>query len=297
MGRLVVADANRFTTADQRYVARLYRDFLGREADPAGLAYFSQLLARQHANRFQVAQALLSSREAKIQAIVRTYLTFLGRGPTDAELNEGLTLLQRGGHLGQIEASIAGSDEYFQRRAQGTNAGFVAALHHDLLGRAPAPGAEIPFLQSVTLRRGPFSYIRASERFRAAPPTSGIPAALGLERLPQAYPATFDRVVSDHLAITRATTGGTTTEQLLQELEAGVPRSAVAAKLIASQERSLRTAGSLYGRFLFAPPTQDAVTLYGGALGSGVLATAVVAGVAAQPQYLGLGEIPAPPQP
>jgi Tol biopolymer transport system component/streptogramin lyase len=290
MGRLVIADANRFVTAEQRYVGRLYRDLLGREADPGGLAYFSALLQQGRANRFQVAQALQTSQEAKIQAIMRVYLTLLGRPATDQELNEALGLLAQGGTIGQIEASVAGSPEYFQLRGQGTNEGFLAALYHDLLGRTPAPGDQIVYVQSVTRRPQPFGYIRLADERRAGVPTAGIPGQLGLERLAEAYPATFEQALGDFLNTNQVQVGQTTLEQLRQELEAGVPRSAVAAKLIASQERNQRTAFGLYGRFISGPPDPAAVGQYAGALGQGLPVTTVVAEVFGLPLYRGLGE-------
>jgi hypothetical protein len=268
MGRLVVADANRFTTAEQRYVGRLYRDLRGREADPAGLEAFSSMLARGTANRFQVALANANSQEARIQAVMRTYLMFLGRPATDEELGDALGLLAQGGTIGQLEANVASSLEYFRVRGQGTNEGFVAALFHDLLGRTPGASEFIVYTQA------------------------GVPNQLGRERSPELYPASLGQAAGDLLSASRPQIGQAPLAQLRIEMEFGAPRSTFATVLINSFERSFRTAAGLYGRFIAGPPDEATVNRFAEALQAGIPANAVFAEVAASTGYLGLGEKP-----
>jgi hypothetical protein len=60
----------------------------------------------------------------------------LHRDAQPQELSSLLVFLT-GGTVEQIETSILSSAEYFLRRGGGSNAGFVAAIYHDVLERAP----------------------------------------------------------------------------------------------------------------------------------------------------------------
>lgn len=125
-------------TANQRFVARLYTDLLGRPVDDSGLRTFSDLLDRgvTHA---QVAQIIASSREYQTLVVQRTYLTLLARPVDPQSFPQALQLLASGGSVEQLQAVLLGSAEYFQQRGGGTVAGFLDALWHDVLGRSVDP--------------------------------------------------------------------------------------------------------------------------------------------------------------
>jgi hypothetical protein len=54
-----------------------------------------------------------------------------------------------GGTVEQLEAILAGSAEYFQNQAGGTNDGFIIALYQDALNRAADPGGRVAFDQAL----------------------------------------------------------------------------------------------------------------------------------------------------
>jgi streptogramin lyase len=292
MGRLVISDADKFTNPIRRYVGRLYRDFLGREVDPGGLNYFGGLLEQGRANRFQVAQSLLTSREARIQIVLRVYLSFLGRGPNPQELEQGLGFLDLPGGLGQLEATVVSSQEYYRLRGLGTDEGFLAALYHDLLGRSPTPGDSFEFTSSVSRIGSAFDYTRDSDARNSARLATGVPGQLGLKATPEQLPRTFEEAVGRVLGGSRATFGETTVEGLRQQLAIGIPRAAVAGQLLGSKERIERLVRGLHGRFLFAPAPPPTVDLLTNALRRGMSGDPAIATIASSPEYRGLGEKP-----
>jgi hypothetical protein len=83
-----------------------------------------------------VIHALLTSPEYRANEVESLYRQYLHR---DADAN-GLAgfsqFLANGGTVEQAAAILAGSAEYYQVRGGGTDAGFLAALYQDSLGRA-----------------------------------------------------------------------------------------------------------------------------------------------------------------
>jgi hypothetical protein len=77
---------------NQNYVAQLYRDVLGREADPAGLASWTALLDAGSTTRGQILIGFSESQEAVhlFAPTLRTFLhyfTFLNATPTQQDLD------------------------------------------------------------------------------------------------------------------------------------------------------------------------------------------------------------------
>jgi hypothetical protein len=122
-------------TANQLFVAQLYQDLLGRPADDAGLAVWSGLLD-QGVSRSQVAHALATSPEYRADEVEGLYRQYLHREADASGLADFSQLLANGGTVEQAAALLAGSSEYYQDRGGGTDAGFLAALYQDGLGRA-----------------------------------------------------------------------------------------------------------------------------------------------------------------
>jgi hypothetical protein len=122
-------------TANQLYVAQLYQDLLGRSADAAGLTAWSGLLD-QGVSRSQVAHALAASPEYRADEVESLYRQYLHREADATGLADFSRLLANGGTVEQAAALLAGSAEYYQARGGGTDAGFLAALYQDGLGRA-----------------------------------------------------------------------------------------------------------------------------------------------------------------
>jgi hypothetical protein len=122
-------------TPSQRYVTQAYRDILGREPDSGGLSFFTNLIDTKQATRTQVALGIQSSAEGRTRQVETLYQTFLGRQADPTGLSLSTNFLNIGGSLFQLESTIVGSQEYFQRTG-GTNNGFLTSLYRDALGRA-----------------------------------------------------------------------------------------------------------------------------------------------------------------
>jgi hypothetical protein len=126
------------------FLTHLYQDVLKRPVDPAGFALFgSQLDSGTPPG--SVALSILQSLEYRTMLVRSFYLSFLHRSPSPEELVAGLAALVGGLSDEGLEASLLGSEEYFQNRGGGTQDGFLNALYHDLLGRAPTAGERALF--------------------------------------------------------------------------------------------------------------------------------------------------------
>jgi hypothetical protein len=122
------------TDGTSNFINLLYVDLLGRAADPAGIAFYTDMLAHG-ATRAQVAAAILGTAEYRQKLINDAYQTLLGR-PVDAAGQSYWTAAMNAGINDEgLLAGIAGSPEYFAGHALGTNAGFIEAIYQDLLGR------------------------------------------------------------------------------------------------------------------------------------------------------------------
>jgi hypothetical protein len=123
------ADLNRLFTA------QVFRDLLGREIDSAGLDAFTAQLDGGTLSRARLTQFVLASPEYRTRVIQEMFRDLLGRDADPAAVQAGLGFLAGGGTTEQLEAAVLSSDEYFRTRGGGTNAGFLAALYQDVLGR------------------------------------------------------------------------------------------------------------------------------------------------------------------
>src|SRR4051812_26385821 len=119
---------------DARFIAEVYQEVLQRPVDPAGLSHWVGLLS-QGVTRTEVALEIASGPEAHIRSIEQFYETCLGRSADGGGMIYCAQEMAAGVSGEQVEAQIAGSDEYFQVRGQGTTIGFLQALYQDVLGR------------------------------------------------------------------------------------------------------------------------------------------------------------------
>ena len=120
---------------DELWIDELYLDVLASEGDVAGIATLSDLL-KGGSSREDVALVFLQSVEYRTLLVQTWYQRFLHRSPTADEIANLVGMLV-GATDEDVEAAILGSDEYYNSRGGGTNAGFVEALYQDILGRAP----------------------------------------------------------------------------------------------------------------------------------------------------------------
>src|SRR5262249_21780616 len=134
--------------ANARFVNQIYQDLLNRQADAAGLAFWTGLID-QGVTRTQVVSAIENSAEFRGVEVQKAFQQFLHRSANQADVNFWTSFLQQGNTVEQMEASIAGSAEFFQTQGGGTNAGFLTALFQDALGRAVDAGGQNFFTQQL----------------------------------------------------------------------------------------------------------------------------------------------------
>ncbi len=131
-------------TPNQRFVAAVFQNLLGRAAEPQALQYWgSQLDGGQ--SRLAVTLAIEMSQEYRNDVVQALYQQFLHRAADPAALAAGSAVLASGGTPEQIELALVSSDEYFMNRAAGSGVGFLNALYSDSLHR-PADAAVQSFL-------------------------------------------------------------------------------------------------------------------------------------------------------
>jgi uncharacterized protein DUF4214/List-Bact-rpt repeat protein len=117
---------------DEVYVLLLHRELDQGSRD----AFFPRFTAGLSLT--QAALDVLHSAEYRTLLIQGFYNTFLHRSASPTELAFWLAALAGGATDEDVMAAILGSAEYFATRGGGTNAGFIAALYQDLLGRPPS---------------------------------------------------------------------------------------------------------------------------------------------------------------
>jgi uncharacterized repeat protein (TIGR01451 family) len=125
-----------FADMNQCFVNQVYRDLLNRNAEAGALASWGALLNQGRLTRTQVVLAIETSMEYRIDVVQNLYQRFLRRAADPGGLNAGVNFLAQGGTTSQLEAILLASNEYFMTRGGGTNAGWLAAVYQDVLGRA-----------------------------------------------------------------------------------------------------------------------------------------------------------------
>src|SRR5262249_24372841 len=118
-------------------------DLLGREAEPAGLAYWAAVLDRG-ATRAAVALGIETSPEGRARAVQEVYLRDLRRGADAAgpAPPPPLPPPRAAPAARAARAGVLGSPESLGARGGGTDAGFLAALYRDALGRPLDPAGQ-----------------------------------------------------------------------------------------------------------------------------------------------------------
>jgi N-acetylneuraminic acid mutarotase len=128
------------------FVAQVYLDLLHRPADQGGFSAFLGLLNQGQITRSQLVLIVEASTEYRTDQINAIYQTLLHRPADPVGLNFLLGFLAEGGTYEQIDAFVAGSEEFFTDSG-GTNDGFLNALYQDALGRAPDAAGRSAFDQ------------------------------------------------------------------------------------------------------------------------------------------------------
>ena len=139
----MVTQSDTAPAVGQRLVTQVYQDLLNRGTDPAGLAYWSNLVDSGQP-RYWIALSLTSSTEYRGDQVQALYEKYLHRA-TDGTTSSGgegfwVNYVAHGATFEQLAESLIGSDEYFYNRAGGNFATYVTTLYGDILGRVPDPG-------------------------------------------------------------------------------------------------------------------------------------------------------------
>jgi len=121
---------------NQRYVAQLYRDLLGREPDPAGSASFQQLLDTNQITRVGVVQTIQASQEYRERVVRELYRRILGREAEPAAVAGWAAYLAQGNSSDRLQVILMESDEFYRRHG-GTQTGFLNGVYQTVLGRTP----------------------------------------------------------------------------------------------------------------------------------------------------------------
>ncbi len=126
------AKGNRLFTMQQ------YRDFLAREGDPGGIAYWSAQLAGGAVNRLQFVEAFFRSAEFQgiIAPVTRLYFACFLRVPDYAGLDFWIRQARAGNALETIAGYFAGSVEFLARYGSLDNAQYIDLLYQNILGRS-----------------------------------------------------------------------------------------------------------------------------------------------------------------
>jgi subtilisin len=131
-----------------RLIGILYRGFLGREPEPAVVAFWSEVLRRERvglvlgafipAPEFRARAPATSDRAGVTALVTRFYRELLGREPDAAGLTAWVDYIVATGDLGTTAAIFVQSGE-FEARSLSVR-GQVTVLYRGLLGRDPDPG-------------------------------------------------------------------------------------------------------------------------------------------------------------
>jgi hypothetical protein len=122
------------------FAMQLYRDFLNREGDVAGIQGWSDLVTAGTYTRNQVINAFLSSDEFAgfVAPVVRLYFATYLRVPDYAGLTFNAGLVRAGTvTLAQLADFFTASPEFVATYGSLTNTQFVTLLYQNVLGRAP----------------------------------------------------------------------------------------------------------------------------------------------------------------
>jgi hypothetical protein len=128
--------------AARLFAMQMYRDFLSREGDPAGIAGWSDVVASGAWSRLQVIDAFLQSQEFAgfVAPVVRLYFATYLRVPDYDGLTFNAGLVRSGAvTLPQLADFFTAGPEFVALYGALDNTQFVTLLYNNVLGRAPDP--------------------------------------------------------------------------------------------------------------------------------------------------------------
>jgi uncharacterized protein (DUF1800 family) len=126
--------------ADARLFAmQQFRDFLGREGDLGGIAYWQARLDGNVVSRAQMVENFLTSPEFqnRVAPVARLYFAYFNRVPDTAGLTYWIGQYQASNNLNAVSNAFAQSQEFVSTYGNLTNEQFVRRIYQDVLGRVP----------------------------------------------------------------------------------------------------------------------------------------------------------------
>jgi uncharacterized delta-60 repeat protein len=145
-------DGDPTRAANQLYVGAVFQALLHHPVDAAVVTAFSDRLDRGESRSVVVAQIVglcTSSGEGELIEVNDLYQHYLHRAPSPLDQGSWVGFVQSGASPEQVAALLIGSAEYYQTRGGNTDAGFIAAVYQDVLGRAPAAGEPAVWMARV----------------------------------------------------------------------------------------------------------------------------------------------------
>jgi hypothetical protein len=124
------------------FVQQIYRDFLGREGDETGVAYWANEIATGHRTRTQLVQLFVHTPEfaQSVSPIVRLYLTTFLRWPDVDGLRYWIAAYRGGMSLDAMADIFTSSPEFMTRYGALDNGAFVTLVYQNVLGRTADGG-------------------------------------------------------------------------------------------------------------------------------------------------------------
>jgi hypothetical protein len=145
-GRNPFLKDNDIFTSPRLFAMQVYRDFLGREGEAAGVDFYANLIAAGTVHRANVIESFFNSPEfaGRVSPVVRLYFATFQRIPDYPGLIFQVGVFRSGQPLSAIANSFTQSPEFLATYGALDNAQFVSLLYTNILGRA-ASQAEIDF--------------------------------------------------------------------------------------------------------------------------------------------------------
>jgi hypothetical protein len=121
------------------FVKQVYRDFLSREADAGGLAYWVGEIEAGRKTRAQLVESYINSAEfgEKVSPVTRLYFAYFNRIPDYSGLMYWVGRYKDGAELITISNAFAGSGEFVTTYGSLSNSAFVTLVYQNVLGREP----------------------------------------------------------------------------------------------------------------------------------------------------------------
>ena len=121
------------------FVYQVYQDFLSRDPDAGGLAYWVDAIDNQGVPRAQLVEGFLNSAEfgQTVSPVTRLYFAYFNRIPDYSGLMYWIGRYSDGTPLATISDAFAGSDEFIATYGSLDNSAFVTLVYQNVLGRDP----------------------------------------------------------------------------------------------------------------------------------------------------------------